>query len=91
MGITAELSKAIYDLTGPSCCKAYLFKALEILTYSLRADFNFILADADIEIKCGFKDMHPHGCRLEKCPYFTGPKNAADVTGLQSGAPAAPC
>ena len=72
MGITAELSKAIYDLTGPSCCKAYLFKALEILTYSLYADFGFLLADSDIEIRCSFKDMHPHGCMLEKCPYFTG-------------------
>ncbi|MHB1697733.1 MAG: DUF5714 domain-containing protein [bacterium] len=124
MGITAELSKAIYGLTGPSCCKAYLFKALEILTYSLYADFDFLLADSDIEIKCSFKDMHPHGCRFEKCPYFAGynikikelkqmrnaeedsaavrlnintannknkAENAADGTGLHSGAPAAPC
>ncbi|MHB8231485.1 MAG: DUF5714 domain-containing protein [bacterium] len=72
MRITAELSKAIYGLTGPSCCKAYLFKSLEILTCSLYADFHFLLVDGDIEIKCSFKDMHPHGCGFEKCPYFTG-------------------
>ncbi len=72
MRITALLSKAIYDLTGPSCCKAYLFKSTEILVYSLYADFKFLLIDEDLTIKCKFKDAHPHGCSLEKCPYFTG-------------------
>ncbi len=72
MGITTSLSKAIYCLTGPSCCKAYLFKSMEILVYSLYVDFHFLLIDKDVKIKCKFKDMHPHGCSLEKCPYFAG-------------------
>ena len=73
MKITALLSKAVFDLTGPSCCKAYLFKALEILTASLHEDFNFLLIDNDVNIICNFKELHPHGCMLEKCPYFADP------------------
>ncbi len=72
MKITALLSMAVFNLTGPSCCKAYLFKALEILTSSLKEDFNFLLIDGDISIKCNFKELHPHGCNLERCPYYSG-------------------
>ena len=70
MKITALLSKAVFDLTGPSCCKAYLFKALEIISASLYEDFNFLLIDNDVDISCNFKELHPHGCMQEKCPYF---------------------
>ncbi|MCL4429019.1 MAG: DUF5714 domain-containing protein [Deltaproteobacteria bacterium] len=80
MKITALLSKAIFDLTGPSCCKAYLFKALEILAASLKEDFNFILIDNDVDIKCNFKELHLHGCMLERCPYyFENLKNTPSV------------
>lgn len=72
MKITALLSAAIYGLTGPSCCKAYLFRSLEILVRSLYDDFGFTLTDnlAESEFKCNFADLHPHGCMREKCPYY---------------------
>ncbi len=75
MKITALLSKAVFDLTGPSCCKAYLFKALEILSASFYEDFNFLLIDNDVNIACSFKELHPHGCIGEKCPYYAGSYN----------------
>ena len=75
MKITALLSKAVFDLTGPSCCKAYLFKALEILSASLYEDFNFLLIDNDVNMACSFKELHPHGCIGEKCPYYAGSYN----------------
>ena len=75
MKITALLSKAVFDLTGPSCCKAYLFKALEILCASLYEDFNFLLIDNGVNMACNFKELHPHGCMREKCPYYAGSYN----------------
>lgn len=99
MGVTALLSKALYDLTGPSCCKAYLFKALEILSASLYEDFNFILIDSNVCIKCNFKELHPHGCMRDRCPYYLDSyiltaeklkenlKNAAATEGIFKVAP----
>ncbi len=72
MGLTSTVSNAIYELTGPSCCKAYMFKAIEIIISCIYQDFGEVLADKDFEIKCGFVKLHPHGCRKEKCPYYAG-------------------
>jgi len=72
MGLTSAVSNAIYELTGPSCCKAYMFKALEIIVADIYRDFGEIISDKDFEIKCGFVELHPHGCRKEKCPYYSG-------------------
>lgn len=72
MGLTVAVSNAIYELTGPSCCKAYMFKALEIIVSSIYKDFEEALTDKDFEIKCSYAELHPHGCRKEKCPYYNG-------------------
>lgn len=72
MGLTAAVSKAVYELTGPSCCKAYLLKALEIIISGIYNDFEEVIADKDFEIKCNYAELHPHGCRKEKCPYYNG-------------------
>ncbi len=72
MRLTALLSAAIFELTGPSCCKAYLFKSMEIMLRSLYSDFGFRLTERDFDVKCGFEKLHPHGCLLERCPYYKG-------------------
>lgn len=72
MGLTSAVSNAIYELTGPSCCKAYMFRALEIIIAGIYKDFGEVLIGKDFEIKCGFAELHPHGCRKEKCPYYNG-------------------
>ena len=72
MGLTSAVSNAVYGLTGPSCCKAYMFRALEIIITDIYRDFGEVIYGKDFEIKCGFVDLHPHGCRKEKCPYYSG-------------------
>ena len=72
MGLTSAVSNAIYELTGPSCCKAYMFKALEIIIADIYRDFGEVISGKDFEIKCSFVELHPHGCRKEKCPYYSG-------------------
>ncbi|MHB1692363.1 MAG: DUF5714 domain-containing protein [bacterium] len=72
MGLTSAVSNAVYELTGPSCCKAYMFKAIEIIISGIYQDFGEVLADKYFEIKCGFVELHPHGCRKGKCPYYAG-------------------
>jgi hypothetical protein len=72
MGLTSAVSNAVYELTGPSCCKAYMFKALEIIISGIYQDFGEALAVKDFKIKCGFVELHPHECRKEKCPYYAG-------------------
>ncbi|MCL4546244.1 MAG: DUF5714 domain-containing protein [Deltaproteobacteria bacterium] len=72
MSLTSSVSSAVYELTGPSCCKAYMFKALEIIISGIYQDFGEALAVKDFEIKCGFVELHPHGCRKGKCPYYSG-------------------
>jgi hypothetical protein len=72
MGLTSAVSNAVYGLTGPSCCKAYMFRALEIIITNIYKDFGEVIYGKDFEIKCGFVELHPHGCRKEKCPYYSG-------------------
>lgn len=68
MKITAEVCSAIANLTGPSCCKAYSWKSMEIAIKWLKDKFN-ITIDSH-KITCNYKSLHPHGCRKEKCPYY---------------------
>lgn len=70
MDAVTRVARAMTDLTGPSCCKAYvrtsLFAALELL----KERFGIILPVNDTAIKCKHSGKHPHGCRESKCPFF---------------------
>ncbi len=70
MDVVVEICKKIADLTGPSCCKAYSWGALEIAAQALVEKMNITLAMPESRIECDYSEGHPHGCRREKCPYF---------------------
>ena len=69
MELTSRVGRAITDLTGPSCCKAYVWAGLEtavqFLQETLDVDINSSSPSA-----CRYTDKHPHGCRLDKCSYY---------------------
>ena len=69
MESVTQVSRAITDLTGPSCCKAYLWAALSVAVAGLKENFAIDLPDRD-GILCSYSRKHPHGCREDRCPYF---------------------
>jgi hypothetical protein len=71
MAVVAAITGAILELTGPSCCKAYVRTALRAATDAVDKTFNITLAQ-DNDIVCRHSANHPHGCRREKCPYYGG-------------------
>jgi len=70
MEVVSKAVNAIIDLTGPSCCKAYVRISLEIATQFLKDNFKIDLPLPTNPIHCQHVDRHPHGCRETKCPYF---------------------
>lgn len=70
MEVTSEISRAIADLTGPSCCKAYSWKSIEISQKWFKQEFDISLSDSVKRITCYYEAMHPHGCRKKGCPYY---------------------
>lgn len=69
METVTQVSRAITDLTGPSCCKAYLWAAFSVALAALKENFAIELPGRD-GIICCYSQRHPHGCREDKCPYF---------------------
>lgn len=70
MEAVTRISSAITDLTGPSCCKAYVRTSLLTAVRFLKERFDIALPIKDASIKCYHNERHPHGCRETKCPYF---------------------
>ena len=71
MQAVSQVTRAIIELTGPSCCKAYVRTALGTATVAIRETFNISLTTASTPV-CHHSDRHPHGCRREQCPYYDG-------------------
>jgi hypothetical protein len=71
MEAVTRISRAITDLTGPSCCKAYVRTSLETAVDYLDESLGIKLPQNGA-ISCVFQDKHPHGCREARCPYFNG-------------------
>lgn len=69
MEAVTRVTRAITDLTGPSCCKAYVRAALTSAVEFLTEHLSIHLPSGK-ETVCPFSHKHPHGCREEKCPYF---------------------
>lgn len=88
MEAVTRVTKAITDLTGPSCCKAYVWTSLDAAVNYLRESLGILLPLAR-SINCNYGSRHPHGCREEQCPYFSGlgnPVKSVPLTGnVRSG------
>lgn len=69
MEAVTRVSRAIAGLTGPSCCKAYVWASLEAALDYLRESLGVELPGKK-GISCEHAQKHPHGCRGAKCPYF---------------------
>ncbi len=69
MEAATRVSRAITDLTGPSCCKAYVRAAIPAAVMLLQERLGIILPLKEANV-CGHVADHPLGCREEKCPYF---------------------
>jgi hypothetical protein len=78
MEAVTRVSRAITGLTGPSCCKAYVWSALDVAVDYLRERLGIILPTR-AKVVCTYAHRHPHGCREAACPYFRG-SEALDTT-----------
>jgi len=89
MNAVIRVSQAIADLTGPSCCKAYVRAVLPEAVTIFAERFGIVLQVAKTSIICKDSNRHPHGCREEKCPYYRKP--ARDIFVDPIHLPAAAC
>jgi hypothetical protein len=85
MEAVTRVTRAITDLTGPSCCKAYVWNALEVAVDYLQESLGISLPTHTVK-GCVYADKHPHGCRKEKCPYFGGGGDTMDGKPAREGA-----
>ncbi|MEK6697976.1 MAG: DUF5714 domain-containing protein [Nitrospirota bacterium] len=70
MEAVTKTAGAIADLTGPSCCKAYVRSAISVAVQEFGEKFGIVLPVKDASLVCRQSERHPHGCREEKCPYY---------------------
>ncbi|MBS1128809.1 MAG: hypothetical protein H6Q96_1189 [Nitrospirae bacterium] len=73
MEAVTRVSQAITDLTGPSCCKAYVRAALTVAVPMFSEKFGIVLPVKNSSVLCNHSEKHPHGCREEQCPYYRKP------------------
>ena len=90
MDAVTKVSQAITDLTGPSCCKAYVRRSLAVAVDIFSERFGIALPIGKSPISCGHSGKHPHGCREEKCPYYTK-EETNDVLADPIRLPGMPC
>lgn len=69
MESVTRITRAITELTGPSCCKAYVRTSLNEAVEYLRESLGIELPLAD-SVVCNYSLKHPHGCRETLCPFF---------------------
>lgn len=79
MEAASRVSEVIRDLTGPSCCKAYVRASLPVAIDTLKESLGIVLPVKEREISCTYMDKHPHGCLSSKCPYFGGNREVVKV------------
>ncbi len=69
MEVVSRVTRAITEITGPSCCKAYVRTALKVAVDFLRGNLEVKLPSRGDTV-CRYSSRHPHGCRGSRCPYF---------------------
>jgi len=70
MDVVSEIVYIIAELTGPSCCKAYAIKSIEVAQNFLEKNLQISLSRSTEKTICRHSKNHPHGCREKKCPYY---------------------
>ena len=70
MEAVTRTAQAISELTGPSCCKAYVRASLMVAVQMFEEKFGIVLPLEDPAIACKHSGRHPHGCRTDRCPYY---------------------
>ncbi len=75
MSAVIKVSQAIAELTGPSCCKAYVRAALSEAVAIFAERFGVVFPVSKYSIVCKDSNRNPHGCREQQCPYY---RKAAD-------------
>lgn len=76
MEAATRVSRAITELTGPSCCKAYLLASISVAVEILKEELDIALPASEFTKACTYTNRHPHGCREKKCPYFGNAENS---------------
>ena len=80
MDAVTRVSRAITELTGPSCCKAYVRGSLEVAVNIFAERFGIAFPAGTSPVVCRHSGKHPHGCREEKCPYYKK-EETKDISG----------
>lgn len=78
MSVVGDVIHAIASHTGPCCCKAFVRVSLDQAVEYAQKYFNVSLETADKDLVCTYVTRHPHGCRMEKCPYYR-PDETAEI------------
>jgi hypothetical protein len=73
METVTRVMQSITELTGPSCCKAYVRAAVTAAVNLFGEKFGIALPVSRTSVVCEHADRHPHGCREEKCPFYLKP------------------
>ena len=71
MKVVASIVNTIANETGPCCCKNFVRKSLAEAVIIVREHLHAAVPIISENITCKHIDRHPHGCRKEKCSYFT--------------------
>lgn len=82
MEAVTRVTRAITDLTGPSCCKAYVRTSLGAAVDYLKESLGIELPKSEI-VACNYSPKHPHGCRESRCPYFTSNGHALRAVAIK--------
>ena len=70
MEAVTAVARAIADLTGPSCCKAYVRTALSTAVNIFADRFGITLPLSKAPIICRHGSLYVQGCREDRCPYY---------------------
>lgn len=71
MRVVARIIDTIANETGPCCCKNFVRKSLTDAVRMVKEHLCVSLPIGSENISCKHVDRHPHGCRREKCSYFS--------------------
>nr|WP_282432191.1 DUF5714 domain-containing protein [Thermincola potens] len=71
MKVVGKIVNVIADETGPCCCKNFVRTALAEAIKLTDQYLNVQLPISDEIPLCTHVERHPHGCRKDKCRYYT--------------------